>query len=222
MTYSKFIERLSSYAEEEFACFQRKLIFTERKIMGVRTPTLRKLAKEFSQNAEELFSYPDEYYETVFIKLTVASLMPYEQFLVYLHRCVALIDNWALCDSFKAKCILSHKEQFMMVLEELFSHGGEYYERYVLVTLLYAYIEQNYLSEIKCYILRADTSKYYVHMAVAWLVAEILVKKYYCGVELLKEGILTVTTHNKAIQKAMESYRLTNERKEYLRSLKIK
>jgi len=222
MIYSKFIERLSLYAEEEFACFQRNLIFTERKIMGVRTPILRKLAKEFSQNAEELFSYPDEYYETVFIKLTAVSLMSYEQFLVYLDRCVALIDNWALCDSFKAKCILKHKDAFLSVLDELFSHGGEYYERYVLVTFLYAYIEKKYLSNIKECILRADTSKYYVHMAVAWLVAEILIKEYDSGLLLLKEGILTVKTHNKAIQKAIESYRLTNEQKEYLRSLKIK
>ena len=222
MTYSAFIEKLSSCAEAEFANFQRKLIFTKRKIMGVRTPILRRFAKEFSKDIEEIFSYPDEYYETIFIKLTMASALPFGEFLNYLDTCVSLIDNWALCDSFKAKCIFSHKQEFLPVLENIFSHGGEYYERYALVTFLYVYIESKYLPTVKTYILRADTSKYYVHMAVSWLVAEILIKDYEYGVDLLNEKLLPAKTHNKAIQKAIESYRLTNEQKGALRSLKIK
>lgn len=221
MTYSNFIEKLSFYAEEEFASFQRKLIFTNRTILGVRTPTLRRLAKEFSKDIEEIFSYPDEYYETVFIKLTIASALPYQQFLAYLERCIALMDNWALCDSFKAKCIRKNKEKFLSALEELFTKGGEYFERYVLVVLLNEYVEEQYLPRITKYLQRANTQYYYVHMAVAWLVAEILIKEYDAGLILLKAKILPPKTHNKAIQKAIESYRLNNEQKEYLRSLKM-
>ena len=222
MTYSEFIEKLTPYAEEKFANFQRKLIFTERKILGVRTPTLRKLAKEWKNGLEELFSFPDEYSETVFIKLTVVSALPYGEFLRYVERCVALMDNWALCDGFKASCIKRRKEEFLPILERIFSHGGEYFERYVLVVLLAEYVEEQYLPVIQSYILRADTERYYVHMAVAWLTAEILIKEYVHGVELLKQRLLPAKTHNKAIQKAIESYRLTKEQKEYLRSLKIK
>lgn len=221
MMYSQFIEVLKGHAEEGFAAFQRKLIFTKRKILGVRTPTMRKIAKEFSGDIKALFSYPNEYYETVFIKLTAVSLLPYNEFLTYLDECVSLMDNWALCDSFKAKCIKKHKEDFLVVLEKLFHHGGEYFERYVLVVLLAEYVEKKYLDVIKAYIQRADTEIYYVHMAVAWLTAEILIKEYADGVNLLKEGILPPKTHNKAIQKAIESYRLSNEQKEFLRSLKI-
>ena len=76
MTYQEFIEKLTPYAEEEFARFQEKLIFTDRKILGIRTPILRKLAKEFAENIEDLLSFPDEYYETVFITLTVVSALP--------------------------------------------------------------------------------------------------------------------------------------------------
>jgi 3-methyladenine DNA glycosylase AlkD len=148
--------------------------------------------------------------------------LPYEEFLNYLDTCVSLIDNWALCDSFKAKCIFSHKQEFLPILENIFSHGGVYYERYALVSFLYAYMESEYLPIMKTYILRADTSKYYVHMAVAWLIAEILVNDYEYGVGLLQEKALLAKTHNKAIQKAIESYRLTNEQKGALRSLKIK
>ncbi len=222
MTYSEFIDKLKGCAEEEFANFQRKLIFTDRKILGVRTPILRKIAKEFTQDIKTLFTFPNEYYETVFIKLTVASLLPYEQFLPYLKECVALMDNWALCDSFKAKCIKNHKGEFLGVLEKLFLHGGEYFERYVLVVLLAEYVEKEYLDTIKRYIQKANVEKYYVHMAAAWLTAEILIKEYDYGVTLLKEGVLPPKTHNRAIQKAIESYRINNEQKKYLRFLKIK
>ena len=75
---------------------------------------------------------------------------------------------------------------------------------------------------IESYIQRADTSKYYVHMATAWLVAEILTKEYDYGLTILQSKVLDIKTHNKAIQKAIESYRITTEQKEYLRSLKIK
>lgn len=222
MTYQEFIEKLTPYAEEEFARFQEKLIFTDRKILGIRTPILRKLAKEFAENIEDLLSFPDEYYETVFITLTVVSALPYESFLLYLERCIALIDNWALCDSFKAQAIRSNKDNFLDVLNTLFESGGEYYERYVFVVLLAEYIEGKYLPLIKSYMRRASTEYYYVHMAVAWLTAEILIKEYVEGINVLKEGFLPQKTHNKAIQKAIESYRLTHEQKEYLRSLKIK
>ena len=221
MTYSEFIDKITPFAEEPFASFQKKLIFTNRKILGIRTPILRKLAKEFVEDIEDLLSYPDEYYETVFITLTVLSALPYDRFLFYLERCVGLIDNWALCDSFKAKCIKTNKEDFLGVLSALFEKGSEYYERYVFVVLLSEYIEEKYIPLIKSYMQRASTQYYYVHMAVAWLAAEILVREYEEGVKLLKEGFLPAKTHNKAIQKAIESYRLTHEQKEYLRSLKI-
>ena len=116
MTYSQFLDILSAYAEEEFAAFQRRLILTERKILGVRTPTMRKIAKEHIAELEEIFTFPDEYYEVVFIKLTMVSSLPYSQFLRYLDRCVALIDSWALCDCFKNKEISRHKEEFLPVL----------------------------------------------------------------------------------------------------------
>lgn len=222
MTYTEFIKELSSYAEPDFAEFQKRLIFTKRKIIGVRTPTLRKLAKKYASNVEELLCYPDEYYEVVFIQLTVVSMLPYGQFISHLDRLVGFMDNWALCDSFKAKCINAHREEFLPILQELFDKGGEYYQRYPLVVLLAEYVDGKYLPTIKEYLRRADTSLYYVHMGAAWLTAEVLVKYYDYGVELLKEGVLDAKTHNKAIQKAIESYRLTKEQKEFLRSLKIK
>ena len=222
MTYSKLLKILYDYKEEQFADFQRKLIFTKAQILGVRTPIMRKIAKENEWNVEELLSFPDEYFEVTFIKLAVVALLPYEKFVRYVEKCVSFIDNWACCDCFKAKCILKHKDEFLLVLQRLFDNGGEFYVRYVLVTLLSAYTEEKYLPVIRRYITQSNSSNYYVYMATAWLTAEIVVKYYDYGISILQQGILSKKTHNKAIQKAIESFRLTKQQKEYLRSLKIK
>lgn len=222
MTYSEFLNILSSYAEEAFAAFQKRLIFTKYSILGVRTPAMRKLAKEYAENFEEMIRFPDEYYEVIFIKLTMISALPYEGYLQYLEYAVSLMDDWALCDSFKAKSIARHKEELLPVLKKLFERGGEYEQRYPLVVLLNTYVEEKYLPEIEEFIRGANTQYYYVHMAVAWLIAEVVVKQYSHGITLLQSRMVDAKTHNKAIQKAIESYRLTTEQKELLRSLKIK
>ncbi len=222
MTYSNFIEILRQNAEEDFAVFQRKLIFTDRKILGVRTPIMRKIAKAWKDSVEELFAFPDEYYETVFIKLAAVSLLPYDKFLLYVSDCVSLMDNWALCDCFKAKCIAKHREEFLPMIDGFFQTRKEYFVRYALVSLLNDYVEKKYIPSIKTYLQRIDERVYYIYMAAAWLTAEVLTKEYDEGVDILRERILPVKTHNKAIQKAVESYRINTEQKEFLRSLKIK
>ena len=223
MTYSEFLEELTPYAEADFAKFQQRIINSpSQEFLGIRTPTMRLLAKRHKNDPETLFSFPDRYYEVTFIKLSAASQLPYGQFCAYLDRCVSLIDNWALCDCFKPACLKKHLDDFLPRLENVFAHGGEFYQRYALVTLLGYYVEEKYLPLIEEYLKRADTEKYYVHMAAAWLTAEILVKYYDFGLKLLKNKVLQPKTHNKAIQKAKESYRLTKEQKGTLESLKIK
>lgn len=222
MIYESFLKELRLHAETDFAKFQERLIFTSYKILGVRTPILRKIAKKHLSDVQSLMSFPNEYYEVVFIKLCVVSMLQYEQFVSYLDECVGLIDNWALCDSFKPRYLQKNKRDFLKELEKLFKHGGEFYERFVLVLLLAYYIEQDYASLLKAYILKADKQKYYVHMAVAWLVAEILIKQPKLGEEILTARILPSKTHNKAIQKARESFRIDTIRKERLNTLKLK
>ena len=224
MRYLELLDILNENKELVYADFQRRLIPTKSVILGVRTPTMRKIVKEVVKTTEieEILAFPDEYFETTFVKLTTVSALPYERFVKYVERCVELMDNWASCDCFKAKCLKKHKDEFLPVLERIFAKGGEFEQRYVLVVLLGEYMEEKYLPIAEGYISRANAAPYYVHMALAWLTAEILVKHYDYGVKLLQKGILVPRTHNKAIQKAIESYRLNQEQKEYLRSLKIK
>ena len=222
MTYLELIDILKQNQSDSFATFQRRLIATEYSILGVTTPTMRKIAKMYAKDWREICAFPNEYYEVVFIKLTLISKLPYEEFIQHIDYAVSLMDNWAHCDCFKADCIKKHKEEFLSVLDGLFQKDSEYYQRYVLVCLLSYYVEESYLPIIERYIQKADTSKYYVHMAVAWLTAEILIKEYDYGLRLLNARIIEQKTHNKAIQKACESYRLSKEEKLKLNYLKIK
>ena len=221
MNYSDFLSELKSIADEKYAAFHRRLLKNDSiRVLGVRAPLLRKIAKAQSCAFEDVLSFPNEYYEVKFVKLTMIASLPYDAFLPRLFDAVSLIDNWACCDSFAPKSIAKHKTEFLPVLDKVFTHGGEYFERFALVTLLQNYVAKEYLPILFSYCNRANTDFYYVHMAVAWLLSEVLVRFPDEGDTFLKEQTLPVKTHNKAIQKALESFRLTDERKCMLKSLK--
>ena len=223
MDYSSFLTILEPYCNEKYAAFHTKLLGKSKQtVLGIKTPIMQKIAKKYSSEIDSLLSFPDEYYEVTFIKLLVVSALPYDQFIKYAENCVELIDNWATCDCFRPKCLLEHKEEYLPYLEKLYTRGGEFRERYVLVTLLVYYIEEPYFSIILDYIKKAHTQYYYVHMAVAWLIAELLIRVPNVGLKALLSIKSDVKTYNKAIQKARESFRLTKEEKEQLNALKIK
>jgi 3-methyladenine DNA glycosylase AlkD len=223
MTYVEFLSVLEPYRDEKYAKFHQKLLAnTSQTVLGVRAPQLRKIAKSALMYLDELFTFPDTYYEVTFVKLTAVSLLDFPEFIKWIDHLVPLIENWATCDGFKPKCLQNHREEFLPYIQKYFDMHTEFGERYALVTLLNYYVEENYLGLIKEYILTANTQFYYVHMAVAWLVAEILAKHYDFGVTLLQDARLDAKTRNKAIQKARESFRIDNEKKEFLNSLKIK
>ncbi len=165
-------------------------------------------------------SFPDEYYEVTFVKLTAVSNLKFDEFTTYVDDCVALIDNWATCDCFTPKCISKHQTEFLPYIEKYLKADAEFYQRFAFTTLLHYYVEEKYLNLIFNCLNGADTDYYYVHMAIAWLTAEILVKYYDAGKEFLKAGTLDKKTHNKAIQKATESFRLTDEQKNELKGMK--
>ena len=221
MTYAELLTILQKHADEKLAIFHGGLIKTSSKmLLGVKTPILRALAK--AVQVDEILSFPDDLYEVKFIKLVAVSLLPYNRFIQCIDKVLPLIDNWALCDGFKAACLKNHREEFLPKIEDYHASGKEFFVRYALVTLLSYYVEKKYLSMIFSLLSRTNCTDYYVHMAAAWLAAEVLVKFFDEGVQFLKEMHLPKRTHNKAIQKAIESYRLSKERKEYLKTLKIK
>lgn len=224
MLYEQLLTELRQNAEPEYAAFHKRLLKDDKiNVMGVRVPTLKKIAKKYKNLVPTLLSFPDDYYEVTFVKLQAAALLPYNFFINYVDKCVPLIDNWATCDSFAPKCIASHKDDFWKYINNFMLTGGEFAQRFALTTLLHFYVDKEWLDVIYASVLEyVDLDLYYVHMAAAWLIAEVLVKYYDEGVKYLQLNELDIKTHNKAIQKACESYRLTNQQKEYLKSLKRK
>lgn len=225
MLYEEFLNEIEAQADETYRDFHKRLLKNDNiNVLGVRVPVMRKIAKKYKNCVDELMSFPDEYYEVTFIKLTAVSLLPYEEFIKYSDGCVKLIDNWATCDCFTPKCIEKHKDDYLKYISGYLKEDKEFYQRFALTTLLHFYAEEKYLQVIRDAVCAADTKYYYVHMAAAWLVAELLVKYYDYAVAFLEENLkkdfIDPKTHNKAIQKACESYRLTDGQKNFLKGIK--
>lgn len=233
--YDELLKELKDNAEPEYAAFHKRLIKNDKlNVLGVRVPALRKIAKSYKNFVPELLTFPDDYYEVTFIKLQAVALLPWCEFINYADKCVALIDNWATCDCFAPKCIAKHREEFLPYIREYTWSGKEFEQRFALTTLLHFYVEDKYLQLIFDAVTgnEIDYNFYYVHMAAAWLIAEVVVKSYDDGVAFLKANAgyydekgrgaetFDIKTHNKAIQKACESYRLTKEQKDFLKTLK--
>lgn len=221
MHYQQLLDELNANADGTYRDFHKSLLKNDNlNVIGVRVPAMRKIAKKYIACVDELLTFPDEFYEVTFVKLTAVSCLKWDEFIKYVDRCVPLIDNWATCDCFTPKCIAKHREEFLPYIGRYAAVAEEFYQRFALTSLLHYYIDEKYLGLVFGYVNAADCSYYYVHMAAAWLIAEVLVKFYSDGVEFLKAGTLDKRTHNKAIQKACESYRLSDEQKTYLKGLK--
>lgn len=221
MSYQELLEELNSYADEKYKNFHAKLLKNDNvKVMGVKTPILRKLAKKYGNDIEELLKFPNDFYDVVFIKLTAVSNLEYEKFLQYSDYCVSLIDNWATCDCFSPKCISKHKDEYLPYIRKYALKNSEFSQRFALTTLLHFYVEEKYAETVFSIIEQCNLNYYYVHMAVSWLIAEMLVKNYDIAKSYLMDNTLDKKTHNKAIQKACESYRLSNDRKNFLKGIK--
>ena len=222
MQYRQLLEILEDNADLKYRDFHKRLLKNDNiNVLGVRVPVLRKIAKQFVGDIDNLMTFPDEYYEVTFVKLTAVSHLKYEDFIKYADLCISLIDNWATCDCFTPKCIEKHRQEFLPYIDKYLNCDSEFYQRFALTTLLHFYVEDEYLDIIFNAIKRADAEKYYyVHMASAWLTAEVLVKYYDLGVKFLQTETIDKKTHNKAIQKANESFRLSKEQKNYLKEIK--
>lgn len=222
ITYEEACIRLYEQADGEYRLFHKKLLKNEKiNVIGVRTPALRKLAKEWKGEWREILGFPNEYYEIVFLKCAVAGALPFEEFCAVADGTVSLLDNWATCDCFAAPCIAKHREEFMPYVRKYLADGREFVVRYALVTLLRYYTEENYLPLIFESIERCGADRYYVETAAAWLLAEVLVKYYDEGVAFLRENRIPKKIRNRAIRKARESFRLDSARKETLRKMKL-
>ncbi|MCI9010756.1 MAG: DNA alkylation repair protein [Clostridia bacterium] len=217
LPYDQTLAWLYAHADETYREFHKKLLKDPTiQVIGVKVPVLRAFAKKWKEDWRKLLTFPDVYYEITFLKCTAVGMLPFREFCGAVDGVVALLDNWATCDCFRAPCIQKHREDFMPYLEKYLKSEREFTRRFGLVTLLHSYMSEAYLPLIFKSIREACGREYYVTMAAAWLLAEVLVKFYDEGIAFLRETDLSKDVRLKAVQKARESYRLTSEQKSEL------
>ena len=206
--------------------FQSKLLpKTEKeKIIGVRTPILRKFAKEFAQTKEAqkfLQELPHQYYEENNLHLMlVTQIRDYKKCLKEVTQFLPYIDNWATCDLPLPKCFEKHKAELIVDVKNWIASNDTYTIRYGIGVLLRLYLDEEFKDEYPKLVSAVISDEYYVNMMIAWYFATALAKQWEAVIGYLKERKLPEWVHRKTIQKAIESNRITEEQKAELRGLR--
>lgn len=222
-------EELISLADEKYKKFHSNLCPGTDNILGVRVPVLRNYAKELSNKYSTdylLNEIDEEYYEEIMLKGMLIGLnkkLERKELEKYIKEFAPKIDNWAVCDVFCAglKITKKYKKEMFELIKEYLASKREFELRFAIVMILDYYIEKEYLEKDFNIFNQIKSDKYYVKMAVAWAISICLIKFYNETIEYLENNtFLDNWTYNKAIQKAIESYRITNEQKHELRKMK--
>lgn len=224
----KVQQELFELQDLKYRDFHAKLIPTmeKEKVIGVRTPALRGFAKKFGKREEaKLFikKLPHKYYEENNLHgLLIEQIKDYDECLVELKRFLPFIDNWATCDLLAFRVVKKHLDVFIKEIYKFMESEHTYIIRFGISMLMKYYLEDEFKIEYPNKVADIRSEEYYVNMMRAWYFATALAKQYEQIIPFIEKKRLDVWTHNKTIQKAIESYRITDEQKTYLRTLKIK
>ena len=218
-----FFHRDSKYRD-----FQGKLIPTvnTNTIIGVRTPEIRKYAKELAkqENIKEfLEALPHQYFEENQLHAFIISeIKDYECCIEEVSRFLPYIDNWATCDQMSPKVFRKHRKELLGSIDDWIKSKDTYKVRFGIRMLMEHFLDEDFDLAYPKIVANIRSEEYYVNMMVAWYFATALAKQYEAVLPFIENYKLDYWTHNKAIQKAVESYRITAEQKEYLKNLKLK
>lgn len=222
----EILQRLFALQDLKYGDFQAKLMPTVDKstIIGVRTPALRRLAKEFAKREDVgafLDALPHGYYdENNLHGFLLCEEKDFDRVITRLDAFLPYIDNWATCDLLSPKVFKKHKAELLPHIRRWLASSKVYTVRFGIEMLMSHYLDEDFTPEYFDWVAVLRSEEYYVNMMIAWYFATALVKQYDTALPILLEQRLMPWTHNKTIQKAIESYRITDEQKAYLRSLK--
>lgn len=192
--------------------------------IGIRVPLLRKFAKVYSNNPESdifLSLLPHRYLEENHLQmLLIQEKKDYEECIRLLAAFLPYVNNWATCDMGSPKCFKEHKTELMTEIKQWLKSDHEYTVRYAIRLIMTWFLEEDFKPEYLVLVTSVKSDFYYVRMMQAWCLATALAKQYDSTLPILKNSILEPWTHNKTIQKAVESYRITPEQKTFLKSLR--
>lgn len=223
-------KELFSFQDKEYQKFNAKLIpsVSSEFILGVRIPELRNFAKKlWKENAEGVWEYlqdlPHHYLEENHLHaFLIEELKDISICIQEIEKFLPYIDNWATCDLFSPKILKKYPEEVYQKIQIWMHSRHIYTQRYAIGLLLSNYLEDLFQEEMLKKVAEIKTEEYYLKMMVAWYFATALAKQYDAALPYLQENKLELWVHNKTIQKAIESRRISEEKKKFLKKLKIK
>ena len=194
-------------------------------IIGVRTPELRSLAKQLAKREDIrifLDDLPHRYFEENQLHAFIISQMKdHEKCFDALSAFLPYVDNWATCDQMSPKVFKKHKNELLDAIGKWFDSGKTYTIRFAIGMLMEHFLDEDFDITYPETVAKIRSDEYYVNMMIAWYFATALAKQYETILPFVENKKLDKWTHNKTIQKSVESYRITPQQKEYLRTLKI-
>ena len=227
-TYQSLIQYLITQKDIKYKEFHSSLVLNSKyEMIGVRVPNMRKIAKEIAKsNIEEFLKYAqNNYYEEIMIQgLVISHIKNENQFNKDFKEYIKKIDNWALCDTFCSaiKIVEKYEDKYFKEAVKMSLNKEEFISRVGLIMILDHFINENNLGVIFDTLNKIESDKFYINMAEAWLICEMYIKYPKETTVFLQKNNLNKFTHNKAISKIHDSYRVSKEEKEYLNALRRK
>ena len=221
------LKKLYALQDTKYRDFQGKLIPTvdPNTIIGVRTPDLRTLAKELAKQEDIgifLDALPHTYFDENQLHAFILSEMKdYNQCIARVNAFLPNVDNWATCDQLSPKAFKKHKHELLKEIKTWIKSDKTYTVRFAVGMLMQHYLDDDFNTAYPKLVAAIKSDEYYINMMRAWYFATALAKQYDAIIPYIEQKKLDPWTHNKAIQKAVESYRITPVQKEYLKTFRL-
>lgn len=223
----KILNLLFNYREETYQQFTSFLIpnIDKNSILGVRIPNIRKISKILSSDEKEKFilEIPHIYLEeNILHSILINEINDFDKCIFELDRFLPYVDNWSVCDTLKCDILCSDMNRFFNYLISCINSDNTFRVRFAFVMMLKYFINDNYIDKCNILALNFKSDEYYVNMAIAWYFSYALIFEFDKTIYIFENKLLSKFIHNKSISKACDSYRLSIENKDYLRTLRIK
>ena len=222
----KVQQDLFTMQDLKYRDFHAKLMPTVEKesVIGVRVPVLRTYAKKFGKTEEAkqfLKILPHQYYEENNLQMMlIGQIKDYDKCILELEKFLPYIDNWATCDFPVPKCFNKNKKDVLLRAKKWIASDAAYVKRYGIGVMMRLFLDEDFKEEYMRIVADVKSEEYYVNMMIAWYMATALAKQWNAAIPYIQERRLPEWVHKKTIQKAVESYRITPEQKEYLKGFR--
>lgn len=228
MNRDEIVTELFRMRDADYALLQAKIIPTVAadRIIGVRTPALRAFAKALYKDRDKedfLSCTPHQYFDENQLHAFVISLeKDFDKCIAEVDAFLPFIDNWATCDQLSPKAFKREPEKLLQYIQSWIKSDQTYTVRFAIGMLMQHFLDERFEAGYADMVAEVRSEEYYINMMIAWYFATALAKQYERSVPYLEGRRLDGWVHNKAIQKSVESYRITDEKKVYLKTLKVR